>query len=85
MNTKEVEVVHWDKFKARANFHASMVPAEKVPVPSSRFKERVERSFPGLKLQWTTLDSGHVAHQHANRYPPITNRAVGIVVSASPL
>ena len=57
-----MEVMHWEKFKARANSAAYMVPSDSLPVPLPDFRERVGRSFPGMRLRWPTLDSPRPVH-----------------------
>lgn len=56
-DSKAVEVLHWEKFKSRPNDEVKMVPYNQLPRPSSEFKERIGRCFPGMKIDWSTVSS----------------------------
>lgn len=80
LDSKQVEVLHWDKFQRQQDFDAKLVRQDKLPVPSPDFKEQIGRSFPGMKLEWTRLDCGRYRNIHG--IPGSSSKwAIGIYVS----
>ena len=63
LESKEVEVAHWEGFMSQQDFGAKTETQDKLPVPSSEIKKRIGHLYPGLEPEWTRLESG--------RYRPV--------------
>lgn len=57
-----------------------MVFPGELPVPSSGLKKRIGCSFPGMKLQWATLN-GEFDYLDGGRGPLAPKQAIGITVA----